>query len=232
MEPNILLAQLRALIERAPDLAAYTPSSKEHQMWLGQAHALVTRWNKLEAMSFKSDCNFLHSPVMSESSISNIFGTLYRAIADLEIQVPVETEVNFGAGDVYDFFKALNKVIASAEKTLLIIDPYLDETVFDHYLNSRQPDVQVRLLVNKKAESLLPSSEKYTTQFGDVLEIRKSKALHDRVIFVDSYACWLIGQSISHAAKAKPTYIVQLPPDVVSAKLANYDEIWSNANKL
>lgn len=232
MEPNILLAQLRALIERAPDLEAYSSSSREHQLWLGQAHALILRWNNGEAISFKADCNFLSNSIMRDSGIANIYGIIYRAIADLEIDLPAETEVNFGAGDVYAFFKALNKVIASAEKTLLIVDPYLEATVFDHYLNSRQNDVRVRLLVNKKSEDLLPSAEKYTAQFGDVLEIRKSKALHDRVIFVDGYSCWLIGQSINHAAKAKPTYLVQLPPDVVSAKLQNYDDIWGKANTL
>jgi hypothetical protein len=232
MEPAILLAQLRALIERAPDLDAYSPSSRDHQVWLAQAHALVHRWDKLEAMSFKGDCNFLSNALMKESSIGKIFGTIYRAIADLELQVPAEAEVNFGAGEVYDFFKALNKVISSAEKSVLIVDPYLDDTVFDHYLVSRSKHVDVRLLVNKKADSLTPAAEKYVAQHGEVLEIRKSKNLHDRVIFIDGYVCWLIGQSIKDAAKAKPTYLVQMPPDVVPDKLQNYEDIWASATKL
>jgi len=165
-------------------------------------------------------------------NIGKILGILHRAIADLELQVPSEMEINFGAGDVYDFFKALNMVIASAEQSLHIVDPYLDETVFDHYLNSRREVVQIRLLVNKNAKQLLPASQNYNEQFGNVLEIRKSEALHDRVIFVDGYVCWLIGQSVIDAAKAKPTYLVQLPPDVVPAKLENYEEIWSSSNAL
>ena len=232
MEPHILLAQLRSLIERAPDLEQYSPTSRDHMVWLAQGHALVSRWNTLEAISFQSSSDFLSMSATRQMNIGKIFGILHRAIADLELQVPSEMEVNFGAGDVYDFFKALNKVIASAEQSLLIVDPYLDETVFDHYLNSRHEDVHVRLLVNKKAEQLLPASQKYNAQFGDVVEIRKSKVLHDRVIFVDGYVCWLIGQSVKDAAKAKPTYLVQLPPDVVPAKLENYEEIWSNANAL
>lgn len=232
MEPQILLAQLRALLERAPDLENYSPTSREHMVWLAQAHALVSRWDKMEEISFKIACDSLPMTLTRQTKIGKILGTLHRAIADLELLVPSDIEVSFGAGNVYNFFKALNKVIASAEKSLLIVDPYLDETVFDHYLNSRQQEVHVRLLVNNKAENLLPASQKYTAQFGDVLEIRKSKTLHDRVIFVDGYVCWLIGQSVKDAAKAKPTYLVQLPPDVVSAKLENYEEIWTNANPL
>lgn len=232
MEPAILLGQLRALLERAPDLETYTPSSREHQLWFAQAHALINRWDNIAAMSFKGDCDFLHNPLMREGSIAKIFGTIHRSIADLELKVPAETEVNFGAGDVYDFFKALNKVIASAETSIFIVDPYLDLSVFDHFLVSRADTVSVRLLLNHKAESLGPASEKYNAQHGNVLELRKSKELHDRVIFVDDYVCWLIGQSIKDAAKAKPTYLVQLPPDVVPEKLKNYEKIWSSATKL
>lgn len=229
MDAPILLAQLRSLLERVPDLENYSPMNKNHMVWLAQGHALLSRWDLLESVMFKTSSDFLTTVSTRESNIAKIFGVLYRAIADLELKVPSDVEVNFGAGEVYDFFKALNRVISSAEKSILIVDPYLDETVFDHYLNSRNSDVQVRLLVNKDADKLIPASKKYTGQHGNILEIRKSKTLHDRVIFIDGYVCWLIGQSVKDAAKAKPTYLVQLPPDVVTTKLANYEEIWSVA---
>jgi hypothetical protein len=87
-------------------------------------------------------------------------------------------------------------------------------------------------VLNHKADSLIPASEKHNEQYGNVLEMRKSSSLHDRVIFIDGYVCWLIGQSIKDAAKAKPTYLVQLPPDVVPEKLHNYEGIWISATKL
>ena len=232
MEPHIILAQLRALLERMPNFEEYTSTSKEHMTWLAQAHAIISRWDTTEAFPFKLASDSLTMDLTRDMNVAKIVGTLHRVIADLEIEVPSDIEVNFGAGDVYDFFNALNKVIASAESSIFIIDPYLDETVFDHYLNSRQENVSVRLLVNKKAEDLLPAYQKYNAQHGDVLQIKKSKNLHDRIIFIDNYVCWLIGQSVKDAAKAKPTYLVQLPPDVVSEKLNNYEEIWVNANEL
>lgn len=232
MEPQILLSQIKALLERMPDLEDYSYSSREQMMWLGQAYALVSRWDHLSSIEFKMAWDSLEMYITRKSSIGKIVSILHRAIADLEFKVPSNIEVSFGAGDVYDFFKALNKVIATAEKSIFIVDPYLDHTVFDHYLNSRQKDVSVRLLVNNKASDLLPASEKYVEQFGDILQIKKSKSLHDRVIFIDGYTGWSIGQSIKDAAKAKPTYLVQLPPDVVPAKLANYDDIWIQANEL
>lgn len=231
MEPNILLAQLRALVERAPDFSSFSPASREHLIWLGQAHALTSRWNSTESISFKSASDFLHSPVMRDGSVTKIFGILHRAIADLELDAP-QTDSSFGAGEVYDFFKSLNKVIASAEKTLFIIDPYLDQSVFDHYLVSRHKDVMVRLLLNHNAEKITASGKMYTAQHGAILELRKSAALHDRVIFVDSYVCWVVGQSLKDAAKSKPTYLVQAPPDVVAEKLKHYERIWDAATTL
>lgn len=230
MEPKILLAQLRSLLERAPNFDEYKSTSKEHQVWLGQAYALVSRWNRAEAITIKTSSNFLDPDLMRDNNVGQILGTIHRAIADLELDIPADEQVNFGAGDVYDFFKALNKVITSVEKTLFIIDPYLDASVFDHYLNSRQNGVTVRLLSNKDAKFLLPAVQKYNAQHGQTVELRKSTAIHDRVIFIDGYVCWLMGQSVKDAAKAKPTYLVEAPPDVVSDKLANYEQIWAAAN--
>ncbi len=232
MEPQILLAQLRALLERAPDLSNYSPKSREQMVWLAQAYALIERWDKIEAIAFKSACDFMSSSLMRDSSLTKIFGTVHRAIADLELEVPSNIEVNFGAGDVYDFFNALNKVIASAEKSIFIIDPYLDHTVFDHYLNSRHINATVRLLLSHNAQKIVPAAQKYIAQHGAVLEIKESNSLHDRVIFIDGYVCWLLGQSVKDAAKAKPTYLVQLSPDVVPEKLNHYEVIWSPANVL
>lgn len=157
---------------------------------------------------------------------------LYRAVADLELEVPNKDQVAFAAGEVYDFFKELNKVIESAEVSIFIVDPYLDHTVFDHYLNSKKPSVTVRILLHKYADSVKPAAQKYIQQHGNVLELRKSDQLHDRVIFVDGYVCWVVGQSLKDAAKAKPTYLAPLAPDVVSAKLQGYEAIWSGASAI
>lgn len=229
MEPHILLAQLRSLLERAPDLAQYTPASREHQVWLAQAHALVSRWDSLEAVMLKTSADFLSTPVTRNSNISKILGVIHRAIADLELRLPAEAQESFGAGDVYDFFNSLNKVIKSAEKSIFIIDPYLDHSVFDHYLTSRQDGVALRLMTSNNAAALTPHAQKYVAQHGPVLEVRKSQTIHDRVIFIDGYVCWVVGQSLKDAAKAKPTYLVQAPPDVVPDKLRNYEDIWKSA---
>ena len=170
MEPVILLAQLRALFERAPDFEDYSPTSRDHMMWLGQAHALVSRWDRLESISFKVASDSLPNRLLLDSHVATIFGILSRAISDIELNIPDKEQVVFAAGQVYDFFRELNKVVESAESSLFIVDPYLDHTVFDHYLNSRQPEVTVRLLLNRNADNVKAAAEKYKT-YGDKIQL-------------------------------------------------------------
>lgn len=232
MGPEVLLAQLRALIERAPDFEHYSPISRDHIVWLGQAHALISRWDRLEAISIQSASDFLPIELVRGNNVAKIFCVIQRAIADLELVVPDNTRTVFKAGEVYDMFRALNEVISSAEKSIFIIDPYLDDSIFNHYLTSKKPEVKVRLLLSKNADQLKAAADKYNQQFGGVVEIRKTNAVHDRVVFIDDYVCWVLGQSLKDAAKAKPTYLAPLSPDVVQAKLQDYNDIWGSANEI
>src|SRR5262249_36906288 len=130
---------------------------------------------------------------------------------------------------VYDFFKALSKVIASAAKTLLIVDPYTDDKIFDTYLGSAKSGVSAQLLIMKKPTSVKAAADAFKRQHGVNIEVRKSSKIHDRLIFVDGLECWVLGQSIKDAADEKPTYLAPLSTDVSKLKLAHYEDIWNNA---
>ena len=138
MKPEVLLAQLRALLDRAEDFGHYSPLSREHALWLGQAHALAARWDQVQAIMLQMEADALPIELVRANNVATIFGVLHRAIADLELKVPEKGQVAFAAGKVYDFFRELNKVIGSAENTIFIVDPCLDATVFDCYLHSRK----------------------------------------------------------------------------------------------
>jgi len=232
MTPEMLLAQLRALIERIPDFESYSANSKEHRIWLAQAHALISRWDKFAAAELKNAADFLFMDLTRDQNVAKILGTIDRAIADLELSYPSQTQLTFAGGEVYDFFRALGGIVASAESFIFIVDPYLDDSVMDHYISRRGDNVSIKLLLNQYADGVRVAAEKYNSQHGPILEARKSSKLHDRIIFVDQLSCWMMGQSLKDAAKAKPTYIVPLPPDVVPDKLRLYEKIWEDADDL
>jgi hypothetical protein len=130
---------------------------------------------------------------------------------------------------MYDFFKALNQVISSAKTSLFVIDPFMDDGIFDAYLSSVTSGIRVRLLLREYSAKVKPASINFATQHHVSIEIKKSTSLHDRVVFVDNSECWVLGHSIKDAARSKPTYLAPLSPDVSTLKLADYEDIWAAA---
>jgi hypothetical protein len=232
MDSAVLLAQLRSLLESAPDFASYSPTSGEHQGWLAKAHALVSRWNRVEAMSIASAADFMHLSLLRDGQVAKVIGLIHRAIADLEIETPKLADQAFAPGAVYDFFKALSAALGSATTSVFIIDPFLDEQIFDSYLASIPAGLTVRLLAHKYGNLLKPAVQKFAAQHGNTVAVRISSEFHDRIVFVDDLSCWVMGQSIKDAAKAKPTYLLPLPADIASLKLGHYEAIWNAATVL
>ena len=232
MDKAVLLAQLRSLLESAPDFATYSPTSGEHQPWLAKAHALVSRWNRIEAISIASAADFMHMSLLRDGHVAKIIGLLHRVIADLEIEMPKLADQAFAPGAVYDFFKALSAALGSATTSVFIIDPYLDEQIFDTYLASIPGGVAVRLLGHKYGNLLKPAVQKFSAQHGNSIAVRISSEFHDRIVFVDDLSCWVMGQSIKDAAKAKPTYLLPLSADIANLKLGHYEAIWNTGTVL
>ena len=123
-------------------------------------------------------------------------------------------------------------IFASATKSLFIVDPYLDDQIFDTYLSTVSQQVHVRLLAREYAQSLKSAVQKFNAQKQMAVEIRGSKAIHDRVVFIDDGSCWVLGQSIKDAAKTKPTYLAPLASDATQLKKADYEQIWSAASPI
>jgi len=227
MDKVALLAELRALAANVPDFATYSPSSRLHLEWLGKAHALILRWNRTEALLFKNASDFLGLDATRDMNIARLLGTLHCAIADLEFQVPDLPHQAFGPGAVYDFHKALIDLLTTATSELLIVDPYVDEQIFDAYISTVAPNVVVRVLTSKYSASLSPAVQKFISQKKMSVEVRSTQEIHDRVIFIDGHSCWVLGQSIKDAAKSKPTYMAPLASDTSQLKKAEYERIWN-----
>lgn len=232
MDSHILLSQLRALLARAPSFENYTPTSQIHLAWLGQAFALVSRWDRMEGVSVRSATEFLGFPMLRQSNRGNIFAAIHRAIGDLEHKIPAAPQQSFGPGAVYDFFRALNQVLSSAERTLFILDPYLDDSIFDTYLSAVARGVSVRLLIKRSAANVTQAAERFAAQHGMEIELRSSRAFHDRVIFIDDTVCWVLGQSINAAATSMPAYLAPLSPDVAEVKRDTYEQVWREAQPI
>jgi hypothetical protein len=139
--------------------------------------------------------------------IDALKSTLDSSIAELEMMLPeAELAGAYEQGDDYRFYKDLKAIVGFASKELFAIDNYLDNQLFDVYMENVSSSVQVRVLTQKVSDSLKLVAEKFAKRGG--FELRSSNGVHDRVVFADE-RCWVIGQSIKDAATKKPTYIVE-----------------------
>lgn len=227
MTQHILLEKLRGLLQNMPPLEGRGAYGQEQFAWLGKASALISNWDKTERISFGVACNFLAGNMNRQANYGLIFTTIHKAITSIEESLPRSAEQVFGPGAAYDFFKALNELVSSAEKALFLVDPYMDAEVFDGYLSALTPGKRVRLLVNRYTNNVKVAAEKFRAQHSSEIEVRSSVQIHDRLIFVDNAQCWVLGASIKDAASKKPTYLAPLANDVVADKLRHYEDIWT-----
>jgi hypothetical protein len=229
MNSAVLLAELQLMANNIPDFQGFTSTSRQHFEWLGKTHALIARWNSMEANSFSLFSGFLSRPQTREGNLMQLMGILHRALADLQLETPSKPDQAFGPGAVYDFFKALRDLLSTASQTVMVVDPYLDDQVFDTYISGISSTASVKLLTTKAGEQFRPALDKYRSQHSQDIEARKTKAIHDRVVMIDGNSCWVLGQSINNAAKSKPTYIAPVSPDTAAEKIRTYQEIWNGS---
>ena len=230
MDPKISYTALKQLLDNQPNWAAFQPSSKQHQEWLGKASAHLKRWNAQKAESFTFQIGFMSTPgVLRDTAVTTFLGILNQAVFDLEIDIPSEGQQIFGPGAVYDFFKELNGLLATARSSILIVDPYLDSQIFDGYIGKLNTTVEVKMITNKNSADLKLAADRFNAQNKSTVEIKKSNELHDRAVIIDKSNCWVIGQSIKDAAKSKQTYMVPVGEESGRLKIDHYYDVFSRA---
>lgn len=153
------------------------------------------------------------------------------ACEELKLELDERSEIGsaYSAGDVYRFFSDLKNIMASASAQISIIDPYFDGTAFDDYLSEVNNQINIEILTSRYTDDILQYANKHRAQYGSNIEIRKSKEIHDRVIFVDGKECWVVGASIEDAGK-KPTYLIPLSSELALEKLRIYSDVYNTAS--
>ena len=157
---------------------------------------------------------------------------LLEAIDEIKLELELDGRDQIGqvydAGKEYDFFVDLKGILSGASDEIFIVDAYMDGAAFDAYVGGVSSVRSVRVLCNNYANDVATYAKKYAAQTGATVEIRKTRDIHDRVIFLDRSDCWIVGASIKDAGK-KPTYLIPLTPQFSPQKLAIYEGIWSGA---
>ena len=114
----------------------------------------------------------------------------------------------------------------------------MDEKTLIEFVPSANEGVAMRLLSDAAGvkASLKPAAIKWQEQYGAKrpldLRLAPSKALHDRLIIVDSTVAYTLTQSLNAFATRAPASVVRVDPETSGLKVAAYTEIWKNASPI
>ena len=105
----------------------------------------------------------------------------------------------FFKGQIYDAFKLIMDIIRSADKSIVIIDNYADDSLLN-MLTKKKENVSVTIVASKPSRISQLAASKFIAQYPD-LQIIKSDEFHDRFIIVDDSKLYHVGASLKDVGK-------------------------------
>lgn len=226
-----LLGEVEDLIRSGPKSS--DRAAADHQ-WLGQVSALLDKslQDSSSVDSFLSAMGRTGSLKRreQEASFRRINVSLSKARRVLQWRTGASTGVVIERGMEFDYFDRIRKIIEQANSEIFFVDPYINAEFVSNYMGFIDSSIKTRLLTNSDVNSLVTAIKFLSKQSGVGVEIRSSKGIHDRFIFVDQQNCYMSGASFKDGAKRSPTVIAQIT-DAFDALFGCYQKIWNSSRK-
>lgn len=105
----------------------------------------------------------------------------------------------FYDGQVFDAYSFIADLIRKATKSLILVDNYIDDSVFT-ILNKRQQGVKCVCYTQTITKNLNLDLDKHNQQYP-VIEVKEFKSVHDRFLIIDENELYHIGASLKDLGK-------------------------------
>lgn len=136
----------------------------------------------------------------------------------------------FKKGAVHDAYVELRRIFQSAKSKLVIVDPYVDESLFETLKALTPKGMRVQILTAKLPRDFGLERDKFVAQHPQYsLEVRKTKDFHDRFLSIDDAAIYHIGASIKDAGEKAFMFSVIEADQLVQAVKVYINETWQSA---
>jgi hypothetical protein len=117
----------------------------------------------------------------------------------LENKDHIPSQGVFFNGQVFDAYILANKIICSAQKSIVLIDNYIDESVLV-LLSKKREKTKVTILSKKISKQLALDVKKANEQYA-TFEIKEFNQSHDRFLIIDHEAVYHLGASLKDLGK-------------------------------
>jgi len=128
--------------------------------------------------------------------------SLIKKVDEIDLQIKTESLPKQGIffnGQVFDAYLLITDIIKSAEKSIILIDNYVDETVLA-MLGKRKKTCTATLYTKKITKQLKLDTQKHNEQYP-AIELKKLTTAHDRFLIIDRNTVYHFGASLKDAGK-------------------------------
>jgi hypothetical protein len=137
-----------------------------------------------------------------QDRIESIEKRLYEQDTKINLLLKTNLPPNEGIfyeGQILDAYQFVSEIIKSAQKSVILIDNYIDENVL-MLLAKRNNKVKATIYTNKVDQQLKQDLEKHNMQYSPIaIEIFKKS--HDRFLIIDNTLVYHIGASLKDLGK-------------------------------
>ena len=105
-------------------------------------------------------------------------------------------EKDFFAGEYFDAYEYISSIIAEANNSVAIIDPYFD-TKGLMLLSKTKKDVKKSVFISSHSSLTSDDIDNFVKQYGEI-KIVKRDDIHDRFIVIDETIFYLVGTSLNY----------------------------------
>ncbi len=116
----------------------------------------------------------------------------------LQLEENIKQRIFFD-GQIYDAYSLIIDIIKRANKKILIIDNYIDDSVLK-MLAKKNSNVEVVILTSEKSNIENLDIKKFNKEYP-VLKVAKTNKFHDRFIIIDNKEMYHLGASIKDLGK-------------------------------
>ena len=124
------------------------------------------------------------------------FEQIFKALEDKSI---TQKQGLFYNGQVFDAYSLISDIIRTANKSIMLIDNYVDDTVLKLF-TKRKEKVKVTVYTNKVSKVLKQDLEMHNSQY-DPIEMKILTTSHDRFLIIDEKTIYHFGASLKDLGK-------------------------------
>ncbi|MCI8700574.1 MAG: ORF6N domain-containing protein [Clostridia bacterium] len=111
----------------------------------------------------------------------------------LQLKENIKQRIFFN-GQIYDAYSLIIDIIKKANKKILIIDNYVDDSILK-MLTKKKSNIEVVILTSNKSNIENIDIQKFNKEYP-ILKVAKTNKFHDRFIVIDNKEMYHLGASI------------------------------------